>query len=450
MSASFLFSAAAFAKDHPGREFIEQNGYKGPATCEECHPGTAKSFLDTVHWKHASKITNVENLDPNQEYGMKNRAYTFCNGNDIVNNLKETPKNAAGKSKLTGCNTCHPGDPGDALHGVGSTGPAAEASIDCLVCHSADYDFRLRKPMKDEQGRVIMGQDRTVKAALAVGKPSVKNCMTCHESAGGGGYIKRGFVFTRENDAHAAKGMVCVDCHKTKEHKIPTGFDPNNWANDGVRLSCSRCHGETPHKDPDINRHTARVACQTCHIPHTGGAYSKDFTKWTKLADGFYEPTTLKNEANQAAPVYAWYNGTVANTPHFIGPKGNKEDKKSKIYPFKIYQAKAYYNKVDGQLLTMDFAPPMANGDTLAGVASAAKTLGLKKYEPVPGWQTIYLASSHLVTKSKALSCENCHAPNGVLNFRALGYSAEETVRLTTPAIYFDDAVKKQKEKEDW
>ncbi len=122
-----LFASAALAKEHPGREYIEKNGYKGPATCEECHPGTAKKFLDTVHWKHASKITNVDNLDPQQEYGMKNRAYTFCNGNDIVNNLKETPKNAAGKTKFTGCNTCHPGDPGDHLHGVGSTGPAAEA-----------------------------------------------------------------------------------------------------------------------------------------------------------------------------------------------------------------------------------------------------------------------------------------------------------------------------------
>lgn len=446
----FLVASGASAKEHPGKEYMEKNGYKGPATCEECHPGVAKEFLDTVHWKHASKVTNVENLDPKQEYGMKNRAYTFCNGNDIVNNLKETPKNAEGKTKLTGCNTCHPGDPGDELHGVGSTGPAAEAAIDCLVCHSADYDYRLRKPMKDDSGRVIMGQDRTTKAALSIGKPSVKNCMTCHESAGGGGYIKRGFLFTSENDVHAAKGMVCADCHKTKGHKIPTGLDPNNWANDGVRLACGDCHGETPHKDADINRHGQRIACQTCHIPHTGGAYSKDFTKWTKGADGFYEPATLKNEANQATPVYAWYNGTVANVPHFIGPKGERQDKKSKIFPFKIYQAKAFYNKVDGQLLTMDFAQPMATGDPLAGVASAARTLGIKKYEPVPGWQTIYLASSHLVTKTKALSCENCHAPNGVLNFRELGYTEKETKKMTTPAIYFDEAFRKQKEKDDW
>jgi Cytochrome c bacterial len=445
-----LLASAAFAAEHPGKEYIEKNGYKGPETCEECHPGTAKKFLDTVHWNHASRVTNVDNLDPKQEYGMKNRIYTFCNGNDIVNNLKETPKNGAGKTKLTGCNTCHPGDPGDQLHGVGSTGPAAEASIDCLVCHSSDYDYSKRKPYKTDKGDVLMGQDRGVKAALAVGKPAVKNCMTCHESAGGGAYIKRGFVFTKENDAHAARGMVCVDCHKTRDHRIPTGFDPNNWANDGVRLSCSGCHGEAPHKDSFINKHTARVACQTCHIPHTGGAYSKDFTVWEKQASGFYEPATLKRGANETRPEYAWFNQTVRNEPHFIGPKGSRTDTKSKIYPFKIYQAKAYYNKLNGQLLSMDFAQPMATGDALAGVASAAKTLGIKKYEPEPGWQTIYFSSSHLVTRKNALNCEKCHAPNGVLNFKALGYNDREIQRLTSPSIYFNDAMEKQRKEDEW
>jgi hypothetical protein len=290
-----------------------------------------------------------------------------------------------------------------------------------------------------------MGQDRSVTAALAVGKPGVKNCMTCHEAAGGGVLIKRGFAFTKENDVHAAKGMVCVDCHAAKDHRIPTGFDPNNWANDGLRLSCAGCHKERPHKDEDSNRHTARIACQTCHIPRTGGAFAKDFTRWTQGSDKFYEPSTLKREANETVPVYAWYNLTVANTPEFIGPKGSRNDKEAKITPFKIFQGKAYFDRKTGRLLSMDFAPPMANGDTLAGVASAAKTLGIKTYDPVPGWQTIYFSSSHLVSKSKALRCENCHSRNGVLNFQALGYSDEEIRKLTGAELYFDKIFRSRK-----
>ena len=93
----------------------------------------------------------------------------------------------------------------------------------------------------------------------------------------------------------------------------------------------------------------------------------------------------------------------------------------------------------------MDFAPPMANGDALAGVASAAKTLGIKSYTPTPGWQTVYFGSNHLVT-SKALFCANCHAPNGVLSFKELGYSEKEIVKLTSPEIYMEEVLKKQKE----
>ena len=443
-AAAVVIVSAAYAKEHPGREYIAQNGYNGPATCETCHPGTAKEFLGTVHWKHASKVDNVENLDPKQEYGMKNRIYTMCNGNDIVNNLKEIPKPPGAKgTKFSGCNSCHPGNH---LSDVGSTGPEAEAAVDCLVCHSRDYDYSQRKPFKDEQGRVVLGQDRSTKAALAIDKPLVKNCMTCHEASGGGVYVKRGFAFTPENDVHAAKGMVCVDCHKTRNHRVPTGFDPNNWAHDGVRLACVDCHTEKPHKDTDYNRHTARIACQTCHVTKTGGSFAKDFTKWEKLDNGYYEPTTLRKDANETVPVYAWYNKTVANRPDYIGPKGNRGDKASKIYPFKVFQGKGFFDRKTGELLPMDFAPPMATGDTLAGVASAAKIVGITQYEPVPGWQTTLFGSNHLVTKKNALTCNNCHAPNGVLRFRELGYSDEDVKRLVSPELYLEKMAEKQRE----
>ena len=116
-----------------------------------------------------------------------------------------------------------------------------------------------------------MGQDRSTKAALAIGKPAVKNCMICHEAAGGGVVVKRGFSFTKETDVHAAKGMVCVDCHKAKEHRIPTGLDPNNWANDGVRALVRRAATARNRTRTHDNRHIARIACQTCHIPADRG-----------------------------------------------------------------------------------------------------------------------------------------------------------------------------------
>lgn len=452
-TAALLVAVAAAAPalaEHGGNDEIRKNGYKGPQTCEECHPGSAKAVTQSVHWTHDSKVTNVDGLDPKQNHGMKNRIYTFCNGNDIVNSAKETSKNEFGKVKISGCNTCHPGD---LVNGVGSSGPAAEAAVDCLLCHSSKYDFSKRKPQKRADGAIVMGQDRSTEAALAVGKPGVKNCMICHESAGGGVLFKRGFAYDAEHDVHAAKGMVCADCHKAKDHKIPTGLDPNNWANDGIRVACVDCHGAKPHKDEDYDAHVAKIACQTCHIPSAGGAVAKDFTKWSKdAATGWWEPTTINRAPGAVQPVLAWYNGRVRNEPHFIGPKGSRKDGKSKITPFRVYEGRAFYDKKTGQLLSMDFAPPTGTGDALAGVASAAKTLGLEGVQPVPGWQTIYFANSHLVTKEKALSCDDCHAATGPLDFESLGYGKAEIEKrkLRSAALWFDKLHSKEAKKEEW
>lgn len=448
--ATLAAALPAAAAHEDGSEYIKENGYKGPATCEECHPGTAKAVTQTVHWTHRSSVPNVSGVDPKKPTGMYDRIYTFCNGNDIVNSIKETSANEHGKVKLGGCNTCHPGD---VVNGVGSTGPEAEAAVDCLLCHSSKYDFSKRRLQKRPDGKIVMGQDRSTEAALAVGKPGVKNCMVCHESAGGGVLFKRGFAYDAEHDVHAAKGMVCSDCHGAKDHKMKTGFDPNNWANDGVRVACADCHGEKPHKDPDYDAHTAKIACQTCHIPAAGGAVAKDFTHWAKdAATGWWEPTTINREPGAVQPTLAWYNGQVRNEPHFIGPKGSRKDGKSKITPFRVYEGRAFYDKTTGQLLSMDFAQPTGTGDALAGVASAAKTLGLKNVKPEPGWQTIYFANSHLVTKAKALSCDDCHAANGPVDFEELGYTKAEIEKrkLRSAALWFDKLHAKEAKKEEW
>lgn len=436
-------AATAPAAEHPGREAMEKGGYEGTATCLGCHPDAGKEVVGSVHWRHASKVSNVEGADPDAEHGMLNRIYTMCNGNDRINALKEIRNPANGKVKYSGCNSCHPGDN---RQGVGSAGPEAERAVDCLLCHSSEYDFARRKPFKDEQGRVVIGRDASLKAALAVGKPRVRNCMFCHETAGGGLHNKRGFMFTAELDVHAAKGMSCVSCHKGKDHRIPTGYDPNLWANDGLRLSCSDCHGEKPHGGSEYDRHIARVACQTCHTPRTGGASAKDFTVWERGGDGFWEPTTLRHEPNETRAVYAWFDGSVLAKPAFIGPRGSRGDPKSRIYPFKVFEGKAFFDGDSGSLLGMDFGPPTATGDALAGVASAARILGLPRYRPVPGWQRVYFANSHLVTKEKALKCIDCHSPGGILQFSALGYTPQEAERLGSAALHFDRSVAKQRE----
>ena len=77
LSSLALICTTVQAKEHPGKEQILKDGYQGPKTCETCHPGKAREFLGTVHWKHASKVDHVDNVNPDVEYGMKNRALSW-------------------------------------------------------------------------------------------------------------------------------------------------------------------------------------------------------------------------------------------------------------------------------------------------------------------------------------------------------------------------------------
>ncbi len=196
---------------------------------------------------------------------MKNRIYTMCNGNDIVNNLKEIPAEPEnGEDEVHGLQHLPPGEPHQRRgeHRDGGGEPRSTAS--CAT--PPTYDYRQRKPFKDEKGRVVMGQDRSVKAAMAVGKPGVKNCMICHEAAGGGVLVKRGFSFTKETDVHAAKGMVCVDCHGGEGPPDPDGLRPEQL---GQRRRAGRLRG-LPRREAPQGR-----GCQPPHgadrlpdVPH--------------------------------------------------------------------------------------------------------------------------------------------------------------------------------------
>ena len=44
--------------------------------------------------------------------------------------------------------------------------------------------------------------------------------------------------------------------------------------------------------------------------------------------------------------------------------------------------------------------------------------------------QDAFMEISHAIRRDGALTCNNCHSKNGVLDFKALGYDAEETELL--------------------
>jgi len=300
-----------------------------------------------------------------------------------------------------------------------------------------------------------------VKVAQNVGKPTRQNCGVCHFFGGGGDHIKHGDLDssllkpTRSVDVHMtdpAPNMTCQDCHKTKAHVIP-GESMAVSLGKGARVSCTDCHGETPHKIPTYNRHTKRVACETCHVPvFAKGLPTKVWWDWSKAGQdrpeakdkyGLETYVKIKGEfkwEKDIRPTYLWYNGETAR--YLLGdtinpskpvplnkPLGDRKDSRSRIMPFKIMRGKQPYDK---ELKTMA-VPHLFGGywkhfDWDRAIADGNKAAGLPYSGQYDFVETVmYWKVNHMVApKQAAFKCTSCHKEKGgILDWKALGYARD-------------------------
>jgi len=466
---------------HPGADVIRDNGYQGPQTCAVCHDKALDEISHSVHWHVSSKIRNVKGLPDGSWWGMVNRECALAGTTALANWTAAT----AGKftPESAGCGMCHIA----ALDGpplpAGREATAAEAdTIDCLVCHAGTYDMSLRETVStDDKGRKRWGQDRTAGAALSITRvPTAEACLRCHEHAFSLDY-KRGTPFTPSNDLHAAAGMPCTTCHVTRNHKIAKGLAESDMvANDlpGQPVACAGCHGYRPHQGEaaaDLNGHTAKIACQTCHIPAASGVVSEDWGqpvkddsrgKYSALSrydgipavPGLWVPTVAIERAH---PDVMW---RVPNTEGASGAQSwmafatsSKASDGGMIYPVRaLAQIMLFDKKLKmWQAPGMDFLkgePGMADFPLLlapdrevynrTGDVKLALAAGMKPYEAfglrwsgewmamkVPG--TSFISVNHGV-KRMGYSCRDCHSPHGVMDFASLGYSTAEVEKLRT------------------
>lgn len=144
-----------------------------------------------------------------------------------------------------------------------------EKNVDCLVCHDGSGTYS-----KANYGMPDKSVDlKTV--ASSVRRPNRDNCGICHFNGGGGMGVKHGDLdesllnANAELDIHIGKlNFQCIDCHETKHHAISGKLNTTYTEKTKVeRFDCAKCHTEKPHKEHRLNEHTARIACQTCHIP---------------------------------------------------------------------------------------------------------------------------------------------------------------------------------------
>ena len=561
----------------PARQFshfahfteAEITTYEGPATCLICHTQISyenaegrtvttdlmDNLLGSAHYRFfTTEHPNVYGFNgkkaDNFAMGKLNRPCPKP-GSFAMTAWAELVVTAHGDTLSEGCGQCHIGGQYQAPLGemmpLYRTLAAEKAAIDCLVCHAAVYDMNRKEVVTDPDGRRRWGQDRSLVAALSVGRPTAQACLRCHQhNFGGDIYVdpaapdfmpslsqrgqnrprvlhpgaKRGTPYSPSWDVHAAAGLDCIDCHHTEGHRIAKGTHTTTMmANDLPQreVACVDCHEPAPH-DTDTpegrayNDHFARLACQTCHIPslHPDNMTRRDFASTAYEEDEgihiYQDPLKLNGPGEGI--VYRWWNGDCTFLGNPIGDNPNqaglyrfydaaqrwpefadfdyagwyeevmrpiaRAGRPSKLYAMKRFNGRQHIDLGNIGPFGGMFVPYNLPEYYRFGTPEAAGRLEMEKgmmgmmygwmfkfymldrfmsYMAIDGWNTgsysdvhagrnveprwiptdASLEISHGIRREGALTCDNCHGPDGVLDWRELGYTAEEIAELGRP-----------------
>ncbi len=377
--------------DFPHIEYFREAGirrYAGPETCLRCHStisvehgngtrsrvDTLQDLVDSVHFKFQSDSGGFSTFGfdgrrvnaPGSRripVGKINRAcgipgsFSWTGWAALVESRPES-RNGAVELRSEGCGQCHIGgnyQPAtEKMMPVGDVPSNAKEGIDCLICHAARYDMNERHVIRDGGG-LRWNQDRSLGSALTVGRVASPNCLRCHQhNMGGDAYAhnraaqslghenrrllhlgaKRGNPFSPQDDAHAAAGLECTDCHVPEGHKIPRGRKGTDLvANDlpDKEVSCETCHSRAPHNNADhkalLNGHIARLACETCHIKslQDSSVVLRDWVHPTwDPQEGIYAPTDIYRSGQVGKGfIYLWFNGNGTFLANALGSNPN-------------------------------------------------------------------------------------------------------------------------------
>ncbi|MFH1049546.1 MAG: tetrathionate reductase family octaheme c-type cytochrome [bacterium] len=401
--------------------------------CVSCHNLSAGEIMKSNHW-------NWEREEYIQGRGIvyigkKNAMNNFCIGT---------------KGNEESCAKCHIG------FGMDSKGKifTDSTNIDCLVCHDNTETY---VKAQEKGGAPVATLDFNI-IAEGVGKPKRTNCGVCHFYGGGGNNVKHGdleeamFEPTKNIDVHMGVdglNMQCIDCHVSDRH-ILSGKLFSFASTCGDRNSCEQCHTIYPHEEDMLNKHTLKVACESCHIPtYAKVNATKMFWDWSqagKLRNGqpYTEEDSMGNHSymsikgkfvwkKNVRPDYIWFNGTAS---HYLeGDKidditkpvilnklnGSYEDDESKIVPVKIHGAKQPFDPVNRILIQPKlYAEKKGEGAFWKDFNwQTASEVGMKDANlPFSGKISfikteMYWPINHMVApKEEAVKCNECHTRN--------------------------------------
>jgi hypothetical protein len=418
------------------------NAYDGPSTCVTCHTEAAREMFQSVHYQWTGPTPNVPNINGNA--GKADLGFnTYC-GTVVT-------------SRRVACWACHVGN-----GGVPTSQVSADQlnNIDCLMCHQENYERKpappfetisfigfdniLRRwtlPIEDAVGNFKFEPDPSkmsisiVEAARTVHTPNRATCLRCHAYAAGTDCGKRGDLGTatvnppKNAEIHMSpegENLSCQDCHQFNKHRVlGRGLDirPNDRPE---RLTCfsGGCHSQTPHGDKKLDDHTARVACQTCHIPLFANLNSTEISRNWEIpvfaaglfnGQGGFKAEEVRD--SNIIPTYKWFDGTsqvyalgqvpsknAAGQFEFGVPNGGVNSVNAMIYPMKEHVSNSAMSNTSGEIIPHSTATFFFTGDFDRAVMAASQDD--YRMVDIHTFQTI----NHGVKPAdNALDCGQCH-----------------------------------------
>lgn len=454
LMVSFLLTSglAPAAQDHS--KVVNGPFKTGPEVtkaCLQCHESHARDFMKTVHWSWSS-VQEAPGKGK-VELGKKNAINNYC---------------IALPSNNPRCTSCHAG------YGWkdASFDFSKPENVDCLVCHDTTGTYKKLPAASGnpayqdtefppKSGKVWKAVDLE-KIAKSVGPTSRATCGACHFFGGGGDHVKHGDLDSsmaapkRTMDVHMAvdgANMTCSACHRAEKHVIPGKSMGVSISGGRQTLSCTDCHAGTPHgQNAQLNRHTQKVACQTCHIPTFARTLpTKVWWDWSTAGkdgpvakDQYGLPLYDKQKgdfkwAKDVRPTYMWFNGAVgrylagdkmdpAKITHLNYPLGSAADKTALIMPFKVMRGKQPYDSANNVFVVPNlWGGYWAHWDWNKAIADGMKAAGLNYSGQFGFAETdMYWQVSHMVVpKAQALKCNDCHSKDGRIDWKALGYAGD-------------------------
>jgi len=419
--------------------------WSGPDTCLQCHSAEAHEVHGSVMYQWKGETPEMVNGGAQQgkNAGAVN---SYC-----INTL----------GNWDACGNCHVGlgaQPQD------DATPEQLANIDCMLCHQQAY--RRKKVdgvFSPDTDAMAISMDE---AAQSVHRPVRLNCLQCHAKAGGGDAVKRGDLTLAHADtadftfdvhmSTTGADLRCQSCHTFTDHKVAGRGSDLRPTDSDVIVECSNCHSAMAagdHEGSFLDRHTARVACQTCHIP----TYAKDaadsaateatevYRTWLSSHSDTAPFHPVMDKLNDLAPEYRFWNrlsdnyllGDVAAVDPQTGryptsrPLGDVDDPDSKLYAFKYKTAQQPMANSTGQLIALDTSVFFATGDAAAATEQGLANMGLGADEPYSWVETdTYQMLNHEVSPSgQALECGDCHGSTARMDLQGdLGYGLKASL----------------------